>query len=134
MAKKGQFIRTVKEFLKENLLGLSITLFCVCFVFLILSGAAWFVPGKLSGGFKSFADTIGNWKYWIFLASAALLGVSTYLIYSNGKKRSQFNEMINTDSKQVFVKNLDDLEYLAYQLGPKYEEKVWDKKQLFKIK
>ena len=31
-------------------------------------------------------------------------------------------------------KTLDDLEFLAYQLGPKYEEKVWDKKQTFKIK
>jgi len=133
--KKGQFFKNLKNFLKENLLGLSIGLFFVSLIFGILSGAAWFVPpDKLSGGLRSFADAIGNWKYWIFLISAALVGISIYLMYSNFKKRSQFNELIETDSKQVFVKNLDDIEYLAYQLGPSYVEKVWDKKQLFKIK
>jgi hypothetical protein len=133
--KKGQFFKSLKNFLKENLLGLSIALFIVSLIFFILSGAAWFLPeDKLSGGLQSFADAIGNWKYWIFLISAATLGISTYLIYSNAKKRSEFNELIETDSKQVFVKNLDDIEYLAFQLGPSYEEKVWDKKQSFKIK
>ena len=132
--KKGQFFKKFKNFIKENLLGLSIAFWFISLVFLILSGAAWFFPDRLSGGLKSFGDAIGNWKYWIFLVSAALLGITTYLMYSNFKKRSEFNELIHTDSKQVFVKNLDDIEYLAFQLGPSYEDKVWEKKQDFKIK
>ena len=80
------------------------------------------------------ADGMSNWKYPLFFIFGGGLGVFIYLSYSNWKKRSKFEELIDTDSKAEFIKTLDDLEYVAYQLGPKYEERVWDRKQSFKIK
>jgi len=132
--KKGQFFKTVKVFVKENLLMLSTALFGISLVALLVSGVAWFAPDRITGGLKDMAEFMGNWKYWIFLLSAFLICVAVYFMYTNYQKRTRFNEMIHMDSKAEFVKNLDDLEYLAFQLGPRYEDKVWDKKQTFKIK
>jgi hypothetical protein len=134
MKKKDLFFKSLKEFLKENLLGLSIMLGFLALFFFAFSTAAWFRPTFLKGGFAELADGVGRWRYPLFFASGAALGVSIYLAYTTWKKRNEFEELMDTDSKAEFIKSLEDLEYLAYQLGPKYEEKVWDKKQTFKIK
>ena len=134
MGKQDKFFRAIKMFIKENLLGLSLGLGLFFLLLFLFTTAAWFKPGILEGGFADLKDTMGNWKYPLWFISAAGLGVCIYLSYTTYKKQTKFNELMDTDSKAEFIKNLDDLEYVAYQLGPKYEEKVWDKKQTFKIK
>jgi hypothetical protein len=134
MGKKNNFFKIIKEFVKENLLGLSLFIGFLSLLIFLFSTVAWFRPTVLRGGFEDLAEGVGNWKYILFFVSAAALGVCTYLAYTNWKKRAEFEELMDTDSKAEFIKTLDDVEYLAYQLGSKYEERVIDKKQIFKIK
>jgi hypothetical protein len=134
MGNKGQTWRTIKEFLKENLWGLSITLWFVSAIFLFLSVLAIFFDEKLKGALLSYADNVGDWNWWIFIVSIVFVGIFTYLMWTTYKKRKEFDELIQTDSKASFVKKLDDLEFLAFQLGPSYQDKVQNKKQSFKIK
>jgi hypothetical protein len=134
MAKKGKFMKNLKTFFKENTLQLSIALLVIGLLFMTLSIIAIWFQDKVSGGFSSFIDSIGNWKWWILIGAMIITGIGTWLIYSNSKKRVKFNDLINTDSKAKFVRNIDEVEYLAYELGPKYEDMVMDKKESFKIK
>lgn len=134
MAKKGKLKKSFGTFMKENQLGLSFALFAVSLIFFALSIIAIFFHTKVGGGFKDFVIYIGDWKYWIIIISIILLGISIYLIYTYNKNLKKFKDLMDTDSKAVFVRNIEEIEYLAFELGPTYENQVDDKKQNLKIK
>jgi hypothetical protein len=134
MAKKGKLKKSFGTFMKENQQGLSFALFAVSFVFMGLSIIAIFFSGKVTGGFKNFVDYVGEWKWWIIIASVILLCISIYLIYTYNKNLKKFKELMDTDSKAIFVRNIEEIEYLAFELGPAYESQVDEKKQNLKIK
>lgn len=133
MAKNDNW-RNFKIFLKENLFGLSISFWIVGFIFLLLSLGWIFYRTELEGGFESYFEATGNWNWWILIGSIIILAITTYLAWSTKKKLDEFNELIDTDSKATFVKNQEELEFLAYQLGPKFQDKVYEKKENFNIK
>lgn len=76
----------------------------------------------------------GNWNWWLLTLGVILISVGGWLTYDTFKKKSEFEEYINTDSKKKFVQNLRDLEEIAYKLGPKYEERLAEKKREWRIK
>jgi hypothetical protein len=49
------------------------------------------------------------------------------------KKTHDLIKYLRVDSKAKFVKNLEDIEYLAWVLPRKYEDMVIDKKRQFKM-
>jgi hypothetical protein len=132
--KKQKFTKSFGLFLKENQQGLSFALFAVAVIFFALSVIAIFFHTRVGGGFKDFVNYIGNWKYWIIIISIILLLISIYLIYTYNKNLKKFKELMDTDSKAIFVRNIEEIEYLAYELGPAFEDQVDEKKQDLKIK
>lgn len=134
MAKKGKQKKSFGTFMKENQIGLSFALFAVSSIFFVLSIIAIFFHTKVGGGFKDFVTYIGEWKYWIIIISIILLGISIYLIYTYNKNLKKFKDLMDTDSKAVFVRNIEEIEYLAFELGPEYEGQVDEKKQNLRIK
>ena len=78
---------------------------------------------------------INNWMIWVaFLGFLALLGGGYYFIDTIRKER-EFDRLVTTTSKEVFVKNQKRIEELAYyHLPSSYEKRYLQKRKEFRIK
>ncbi len=78
---------------------------------------------------------IGNWMIWVaFLGFLALLAGGYYFIDTIRKER-EFDRLVNTTSKEIFVKNQKRIEELAYyHLPASYERRYQQKRKDFRIK
>jgi bacteriorhodopsin len=99
----------------------------------LLAGVVMVLVGLLDlvgYGFKE----VGNWGYWSLGVGAILLligGIWFALYRINVRK---FNKLMEEKSKATFVKKLDDVEYLAWRLPMKFEERLSVKKKDFGMK
>jgi hypothetical protein len=84
---------------------------------------------------KGVHTTVGGWVIWEgTLGFFALLGGGYYFVDTIVKDR-EFNRLLSTRSKEVFVKNLERLERLVYyELPSAYERRLNEKKHEFRIK
>lgn len=72
---------------------------------------------------------------WIIILSGILfLVIGGFWFSSFVRKVRKFRKLMGEKSKAMFVRNLDDIEYLAWQLPTRYEEEVLKRKRDFKIK
>ena len=88
-------------------------------------------------GFLSFlgdlADPFGQWAAYLVVIGPVGLVVCLWWLYDFLKKRKELAELIDTSSRAKFVRNLDDIEYLAWVLPQRFEDKVLEKKREFKL-
>jgi len=100
---------------------------------ILLVGAALEIVGVLDLAGYRFSE-VGNWGYWLIGIGAVLLliGIIWFAMYRLNVRK--FNKLIEEKSKAAFVKKLDDLEYLAWRLPAKFEERLGVKKKEFGIK
>ena len=82
---------------------------------------------------QDLSDPFGRWISWIVVAAPIGLIVCAWWYYDYVKKTRELAELIDTPSKAKFVRNLDEIEYLAWSLPQRYEDKVLLKKKEFKI-
>ncbi len=82
---------------------------------------------------QDLSDPFGRWIAWIVVAAPIGLIVCAWWYYDYVKKTRELGELIDTPSKAKFVRNLDEIEYLAWSLPQRYEDKVLTKKKEFKI-
>jgi len=82
---------------------------------------------------QDLSDPFGRWSAWIVVAAPIGLIVCAWWYYDYVKKIRELAELIDTPSKAKFVRNLDEIEYLAWSLPQRYEDKVLTKKKDFKI-
>ena len=82
---------------------------------------------------QDLSDPFGRWTTWIVVAAPIGLIVCAWWYYDYVKKTRELAELIDTPSKAKFVRNLDEIEYLAWSLPRRYEDKVLTKKKEFKI-
>ena len=77
---------------------------------------------------------IDNWAWFLVIIGGIVL-VGGYLYYRDfNKNHKRFHELMDTESKATFVRNIVEIEELAVSLGPDYESDVIDKKRKLKIK
>lgn len=90
------------------------------------------LPGYLDplGG---LAEPFGKWVYWLVVIAPIGLIVAVWWLYDYRKKTRELSSLIDTPSKAKFVRNLDDIEYLAWSLPQRFEDQVLDKKKEFKL-
>lgn len=91
---------------------------------------------NLHGAFSFLVDLarpFGSWATWLVVAAPIGLIICIWWLYDYIKKTRELAELIDTPSKAKFVRNLDDIEYLAWSLPQRYENLVLDKKREFKI-
>jgi hypothetical protein len=81
-----------------------------------------------------FLDRIEWWVAWLLIISLILLGAAAYFLYANVRDKNRFNELIDTGSKSIFVRNQNELEEIAFRLGTKYQELLFEKKKELKVK
>ena len=82
---------------------------------------------------QDLSDPFGRWTAWIVVAAPIGLIVCAWWYYDYVKKTRELAELIDTPSKAKFVRNLDEIEYLAWSLPQRYEDTVLTKKREFKI-
>lgn len=74
----------------------------------------------------------GSWFFAGIGGLTALFGLIYF--YDYNKKHKKFSELIQTDSKAQFVRNLVEIEELAISLGPDYEKRVIEQRERYKVK
>lgn len=110
---------------------------------LIIFGLAAFIGiiGTITGEnptgdlaiFHGVVAIFGGWVYWL-----ALIGFVGFLIVlwwaiDYVLKVRKLKELIDTESKAKFIKNMDDIDYAAWRLPQKYKTMVSQKKVELKI-
>ncbi len=83
---------------------------------------------------EDILKNIGGWIVWMVVAGPIFLIGGGWYFFDGIMKRREFNSLIDTDSKAVFVRNYDRLEELAYYLTENHKQRFYDKRDVFKIK
>jgi hypothetical protein len=72
---------------------------------------------------------------WISIGISGIVMIAGWMYFhDHNKNYLKFKELIETDSKANFVRNIDEIEELAVQLGPDFEKQVIDKRKEFNVK
>jgi len=94
------------------------------------------VTFKLPAGLSSLQDLIqpfGTWVTWIAVIAPIGFVVCLWWLYDYIKKVRKLASLMDTPSRAKFVRNMDDIEYLAWVLPRRFEKQVLDKKREFKL-
>lgn len=79
------------------------------------------------------SSPLGNWATWAVIIAPIGLIVCIWWLYDYVRKTRELASLIDTPSKAKFVRNLDEIEFLAWSLPKKFETKVLEKKKEFKV-
>ncbi|MFW6038486.1 MAG: DUF3198 domain-containing protein [Candidatus Saliniplasma sp.] len=123
----------LKKKLKDNQIIISIIV--------IIAGAYLFILGLFSVILSDYApetllsmsEFMGNWIYWLFVMGAFLIFAFSWYLIDLYLKLKEFKELMDTESKSKFIKNIARIETLAVQLGSEYEDKVIEKEDEYNI-
>ncbi len=124
-----------KAFTREYRFELSTVMLAVGILVTFIGSIGVFLP-KLPDVLLVFQSAIkgsGNWIYWYLVVGPVLLISGGWWLYDSVRKTFELMSFLKIDSKAKFVRNLDDIEYLAWVLPRKYEELVIEKKKQFKM-
>ncbi len=107
-------------------------------LYLTITGGYWVLQRSTfidkNDGMEQLTAWAGNWNWWFLTLGLILLAIGGWYVYDTIRKRSKFEEYMATESKKKFVQDLRDIEEIAYKLGPKYEERLAEKKREWHIK
>jgi hypothetical protein len=111
---------------------------CAISVFLTLVGVVGVffsdeLPSYLSA-LEELAAPFGPWASWLLVVGPLLLVGVGWWLYDYVKKTRSLTRLLATPSKAKFVRNLDEIEYLAWSLPRRYEVQVFEKKKQFNLK
>lgn len=81
-----------------------------------------------------FLSDIGPWGYWAILLGVLAILVGGYYTYDHIAQIRKFKRLMEGRGRANFIKDLDEIERLAYGLGPSYEMKVVERKHEYKLK
>lgn len=125
-----------KAFLTEYRLELS-SLFTLLFCFVTIVGVVGaFLADSLPSSLTfltDLTDPIGSWASWLVVVGPLGLIVAVWWLYDFVKKSRKLTALMKTPSKAKFVRNLDDIEYLAWSLPQRFEDQVLKKKKDFGV-
>jgi len=84
---------------------------------------------------RSVYAGIGEYIFWVGVLGFFALVVGGWYFFDTIRKDREFNRLLATTSKEMFVKNLKRVEQLAYyDLPSAYEKRLDQKKREFRIK
>lgn len=82
---------------------------------------------------EDLANPFGNWVAWLVVIGPIAFTVCIWWFYDYIRKTRELAELIDTPSKAKFVRNMDEIEFLAWSLPQRFEDKVLAKKKGFKL-
>jgi hypothetical protein len=114
-----------KPFTVERAGALSAGLDLVGLIMLIVS-----ISDLYGNNFKQ----LGAWGYWILGIGAVVLLIGAIWTFTYHRNVRKFRKLMEEKSRAAFVKQMDDVEYLAWNLPMKYEQELGLKKRDFGLK
>ena len=102
--------------------------------FLGILGAA--SDGHIEGSLSTFQDIVnflGGWAYWLALIGVVGFLIVLWWVLDFVLKVRKLKDLINTESKAKFIKNMDEIEFIAWRLPKKYKNVVSEKKIELKV-
>jgi hypothetical protein len=81
-----------------------------------------------------FISSIGPWGYWAILFGILGLLAGGFYTYDHIAQIRKFDRMMEGRGRSNFIKDLDEIERLAYILGPSFEVRVIERKREFRLK
>lgn len=124
------FIRKIQE----KMLIVAGSVFILSIIGLLISSIYIFFQNGVPDFLRDIAMAPGNWNYWIMLLSALGLMIGGWYFYDVVKKRKKFEELMKTNSKSKFTRNLPELEEISWYLGKEYEQRLEEKKRVLRVK
>lgn len=110
----------------------------IIYLFLAAVGVVLFVLTAneylFNSSFFPTLNSLGDWGYYIFVLGLVMLLVFFYLFFKVLSDTRSFQSMINSESKQIFTRNLRDLERISKKLGPSYVSELKATKEKWKVK
>lgn len=102
---------------------------------MVFSLTQYLVPNQSPDWLKSIHAAVGQWVVWeLFLGFLALLAGGFYFVDTIRKER-EFERLVSTTSKELFVKNMKRIEELTYyHLPSAYERRFLEKKRELRIR
>jgi hypothetical protein len=77
---------------------------------------------------------LGAWSYWMVVVGLIVFAFGIYWLAGYLRSVRDFKRLIEEKSKATFVKDLDDIEYLAWKLPIRYEDELAEKKKRLGMK
>jgi len=78
--------------------------------------------------------SFGGWSMWALVAGFIIFAFGLYWLAGFLRNVRDFKKLVEEQSKATFVKQLDDVEYLAWKLPTRYEEELQEKKKRLGVK
>ncbi|HEV2230869.1 MAG TPA: DUF3198 domain-containing protein, partial [Thermoplasmata archaeon] len=102
---------------------------------MVFSLTQYFAAAGSPDWLKSIHGAVGQYVIWeAFLGFLAVLAGGFYFVDTIRKER-EFDRLISTTSKELFVKNMRRIEELTYDHLPRaYERRFLEKKREFRIR
>ena len=102
---------------------------------MIFSLTQMFAGAQSPDWLRSIHDAVGNYVVWeAFFGFLAVLAGGFYFVDTIRKER-EFDRLISTTSKELFVKNMKRIEELTYDHLPSaYERRFLEKRREFRIR
>jgi hypothetical protein len=102
---------------------------------MVFSLTHYLIPRESPDWLRSIHSAIGEYKVWeLFLGFLAVLAGGFYFVDTIRKER-EFERLISTTSKELFVKNMKRIETLTYEHLPSaYEKRFLEKRREFHIR
>lgn len=77
---------------------------------------------------------LGSWSFWTLIAGLIVFAFGIYWLAGYLRNVRDFKALMVEQSKANFIKNLDDVEYLAWKLPSRYEDELVEKKKRFGLR
>ena len=122
------------KWMREHALILSGAILGISLVGLLISLSYFFLKTYVPDPVTGIVDAPGAWNYWIILLSSFGVAIAGWYFYDTRKKMKKFEELMETNSKSKFTRNIAELEDIAWYLGGDYEERLIEKKRKLRIK
>lgn len=90
------------------------------------------LPGELSA-FQGAVNAFGDWANWLVVAGIIGFLIILWWLADYVNQIRKLRDLIDTESKSKFIKNMDDIDYIAWRLPKKYKKLVAEKKSELKI-
>jgi MFS family permease len=123
-----------KGILTEYRLELSGLLSVVFAIVMVIGLIGAFLEESLPSSLSFLSDLsqpVGDWAYWFVIAGPIGFVACIWWLYDYIKKTRELSRLTDTPSKAKFVRNLDEIEYLAWNLPQRFEDEVLAKKKEF---
>jgi hypothetical protein len=122
-------------FFREFRYEVSALVLAVGVLAMVFSLTQYLMPRESPDWLRSIHQAIGNYVFWeVIFGFFAVLGGGFYFVDTIRKER-EFERLISTTSKELFVKNMKRIEQLTYDHLPSaYERRFLEKRREFRIR